>query len=108
LRKQTMETHGMEVTLLRATALPPEMITSIKQGFAKIYQPGVLYRATGIVLSQLHAQGGIQTNIFESSQRIEKWRRVYGAIDQMNAKQGQHMIHLAETHRLIFPWAKSP
>ena len=97
LRLQNMHTQAAELTLPRPTALPPEIISTVQRGFKSLYQSRDRYRATGIVLSQLQAAGGIQSSLFESSGRVDKWRGVYSAIDQINAKQGHHTVHLAET-----------
>ncbi len=97
LRAQDMRTSGVEVVLPRPANMPPEIIPSAERAFKNIHRPGILYRATGIVLSGLQPAGGLQPSLFESPQRLEKWRRVYAAVDHVNAKLGHHTVHLAET-----------
>lgn len=97
LRLQNMRTQGIEIKLPRASALPPEIVSSVQKGFESLYHPRDFYRATGIILFQLQKEAGVQSTLFESQAKLEKWRRVYAAIDQVNAKQGHHTVHLAET-----------
>ncbi|HEU0050726.1 MAG TPA: DNA polymerase IV [Patescibacteria group bacterium] len=97
LRCKDMHTDGLEIVLPRASAFPPEIASNLQTGFEKLYRPGWVYRATGVVLFQLRPEGARQQSLFESPVRWEKWKRVYAAIDQVNAKLGHYTVHLAET-----------
>ncbi|MBM3205092.1 DNA polymerase IV [Candidatus Uhrbacteria bacterium] len=100
LRLQNMRTRATEITLPRPTALPPEIISHVERGFTELYDARDLYRATGIALFSLRSQGGTQASLFESVEHVDKWKQVYAAIDRVNAKQGPHMVHLANTSLL--------
>jgi hypothetical protein len=58
------------------------------------YRPDLLYRATGVVLSDLRGEGETQRDLFGEALRAERIRHVYGPIDQLDAKYGKHTVFL--------------
>lgn len=97
LKSESFNIQALEINLERATAFPVDILASIKPLFESLYQPGIGYRATGIVLSNLHDACAIQTNLFESTDTITTLESVYKAVDQLAAKFGKHTVHSATT-----------
>lgn len=97
LKSESFNIQALEVNLERATAFPVDILASVKPLFESLYQSGVGYRATGLVLSDLHDACAIQTNLFESTETISTLESVYQAVDQLAAKFGKHTVHSAAT-----------
>jgi DNA polymerase-4/DNA polymerase V len=95
LRKQDFTSAGVEIKLTRPTAYPVELFGLLRQGFAQIFQPRTLYRQTGVVLSGLVAESGVQFSLFDDTTKIEKMARVYSVVDEISAKYGKHTIQHA-------------
>jgi DNA polymerase-4 len=92
LRKQDFTSCGVEIKLSRPTAYPVEMFSLLREGFQHAYQPRTLYRQTGVVLSGLVAETGIQYTLFDDTTKIEKMAKIYESIDQISQKYGKHTI----------------
>ncbi len=92
LRKQDFTSSGVEIKLTRPTAYPVELFGVLRRGFQNLYQPRSLYRQTGVVLSGLVAESGIQYTLFDDTTKIEKMGRIYESIDEISRKYGKHTI----------------
>jgi len=57
----------------------------------------MLYRATGIVLTDLQPEESVQMSLFESPLKVSKLKRIYQAIDTLAEKMGKHTIFLGAT-----------
>lgn len=95
LRKQDFTSAGVEIKLTRPTAYPVELFGPLRQGFAKVFESRALYRQTGVVLSGLVAESGVQFSLFDDTTKIEKMARVYSVVDEISAKYGKHTIQHA-------------
>ena len=95
LRKQDFTSTGVEIKLTRPTAYPVELFGPLRQGFAKVFESRALYRQTGVVLSGLVAESGVQFSLFDDTTKIEKMARIYSVVDEISAKFGKHTIQHA-------------
>jgi DNA polymerase-4 len=92
LRKQDFTSCGVELKLSKPTAYPVELFGLLRQGFQEMFQPHALYRQTGVVLSGLVAENGIQYTLFDDTAKIEKMARIYESIDHLSRKYGKHTV----------------
>jgi hypothetical protein len=92
LRKQDFTSCGVELKLSKPTAYPVELFGLLRQGFQEVFQPRALYRQTGVVLSGLVAENGIQYTLFDDTAKIEKMARIYESIDHLSRKYGKHTV----------------
>jgi len=92
LRTQDFTSSGVEIKLSRPTAYPVELFKLLRQGFGQVYRPRTLYRQTGVVLSGLVAESGIQYSLFDDTAKIEKMAKIYASLDQLSQKYGKHAI----------------
>ncbi len=92
LRKQDFTSSGVEIKLSRPSAYPAEMFALLREGFQHVYQPRVLYRQTGVVLSGLVAETEVQYTLFDDTTKIEKMAKIYESVDQISHKYGKHTI----------------
>ncbi|MCK9420851.1 MAG: DNA polymerase IV [Nitrospirae bacterium] len=95
LRNQDFTSEGVEIKLSRPTAYPVELFGLLRQGFGQVFQSRTLYRQTGVVLSGLVAENGVQFGLFDDTTKIEKMARVYSVVDELSAKYGKHTIQHA-------------
>ncbi len=92
LRKQDYTGAGVEIKLGRPTAYPTDLLGSLREGFKRIYQRNASYRQTGIVLSGLVSEKGIQYTLFDEPSKIQKMSRIYNTVDELSEKFGKHTI----------------
>jgi hypothetical protein len=62
-----------------------------------VYSPDLRYRCTGIVLAGLRGEGGTQLDLFGEVLRAERARRLFDAIDGLDAKYGKHTVFLGSS-----------
>ena len=92
LRKQDFTSRGVEIKLTRPTAYTAELFGVLRRGFQDLYQPGELFRQTGVVLCGLVAESGVQYTLFDDTAKIDKMARIYESLDEISRKYGKHTI----------------
>nr|AFD03218.1 amino acid-binding ACT domain protein [uncultured bacterium W4-21b] len=90
---QQFEGATIRSDLNRATVSPFEAFPLIEKMFRQIYDQGVLYRCTGIVLAKLEGDYAMQFDLFEDPVYAVKMHRLAKGIDQMSAVYGKHAVH---------------
>ncbi len=94
LRRQDFKGYAMEGDLNRGTVSPLEAFPLIEEMLKALYQLDVLYRSTGILLSKLEENGGLQFELFEDPIRMIAMRRLAESIDGINALYGKHTVYM--------------
>jgi len=77
LKTQRFNYQIRSIKLLEKTAFPLLIKDELKQAFAKIYQKGVLYRATGCYLTDLTEKAVFQPNLFTDHLTQDKIKKIY-------------------------------
>jgi len=95
VKKQDFSIEGLEAKISRASNNPNDLIPIISPLFEKIFSEKFLYRATGVVLSELQDADKIQGTLFDAPILLTKWQKIYEAVDIINNKFGKHTMHLA-------------
>ncbi len=95
LRTQHFEDTAAEVKLNRPTAYPAEMFDPLHECFEKLYNPGVLYRSTGVVLSGLVSENEVQYSLFDDPMEAERTMKIYSTIDELSERFGKHAVQHA-------------
>ncbi|MDT8317768.1 MAG: DNA polymerase IV [bacterium] len=72
LRRQDFSDIGTELKISRPSAFPAELFESLRSGFSHIFEEGMPYRSTTVVLSGLISPGPAQYSLFDNVLRIEK------------------------------------
>ncbi len=98
IKTQEFRAAGSEARLNRPSALPLEFSHLLSTLFDSIYEPGVWYRATGVILLELISDAGVQYCLFEDPLRLDKIERIYVAADTLARKYGKHTVHLGGSH----------
>ncbi len=71
LKTQNFSIRTLEGTLTRGSAYPTDMLPLIETMYQKLFKPGILYRATGVVLAELTPENHIQGSLFESPLQLK-------------------------------------
>lgn len=92
LRSQEFEEVAVELKLSTPTAYPLLLTPFFEKGFNQLFQPGVLYRQTGVILTHLIPTNRIQPSLFDDPVRLEKITRLYQAVDRLKFQEGLTVI----------------
>lgn len=94
LRRRDFSQAGVEARLTRATSAAAEMLDLVRELFARLYEPGVEYRTTLLVLAELEEDRVEQGDLFEDRVRIDKLETLARAVDVVAARFGKHKLSL--------------
>jgi len=98
LKKQNFDLAGSAAALSRPCACPLEFSDVVRDLFDACYHPCELYRATGVILLDLVADGNLQYTLFDNPVQAEKIKDLYGVADELGQKFGKHTVHLGSSH----------
>jgi hypothetical protein len=92
LRKQDFTSRGVEIKLHKPSSYPLELIELLRTGFARVFEPGGLYRQTGVVLAGLVPEDRTQYSLFDDTAGRAKISKIYESLDRVSQKYGKHTI----------------
>ncbi len=101
LKTQEFRYQGLEIKLPQGVSVPQEIIAAIREKFHIVYQPKVLYRATGIVLMDLSHENAETIDLFGNSERIEKVHKILKAMDDIDMRYGKHTVFLGSSLKAV-------
>ncbi len=101
LKTQDFKYHGCEITLPHPTAIPQDILREVEKYFPNVFQKGVPYRATGVVLLKLADNTSTQLDLFGAVLESEGFKRVFDSIDAVSAKYGKHAVFLGSSFEAI-------
>ncbi|NPV14052.1 DNA polymerase IV [candidate division WOR-3 bacterium] len=88
LRTQEFKECAVELKLTTPSAYPPLLTPFFEQGFNQLFQNGVWYRQTGVILTHLVPVNRVQPSLFDDPIRLEKIARLYQAVDRLKVREG--------------------
>ncbi len=94
LKTQTHHYSAMRIRISRPSNFSHEIYSAIEPLFEKIYKPTILYRATGVTLSNLSVVKERQLDLFDEHLYIERMGKVYSSVDTISCKYGRQSIHV--------------
>jgi len=97
LRTQEFRDAGLEMKLSRPTAYPIDLFKPLREGFEQIYRAGNRYRQTGVVLTGLVPDTTVQYTLFDDTAKIEKFSKIYSAVDKVSEKFGKYTVYHASS-----------
>lgn len=87
-------------TSLPAPTNSPEILFGlIRDNFHRIYQKGVLYRSTGVTLSELVPNPKSQRSLFGETDSAQKFEKIHESIDSLEEKVGKKLVYLGSTFK---------
>ncbi|HRH23374.1 MAG TPA: DNA polymerase IV [Candidatus Magasanikbacteria bacterium] len=97
-RTQEFRHATREIVMSHPTNIPAEIFPEAEKALRKIWKPNILYRATGVVLQNLHPPS-VQTDIFHSEKKFEKYTKIYTSVDKVATKYGKHSLFMGTSWR---------
>ncbi len=92
LKTQGYHSSGAEIKLDKLTASPNHILNIVNDYFEKIFDPRNLFRATGIILSDLSIQKEKQLDLFGEVVAEEKFAKIFESVDEISKKYGKHSL----------------
>lgn len=83
------------------TNAPEPLMNLLVKIFPKIYERGVKYRTTGVVLHDLIPESSLSGDLFGRNERAKKFEAIHKKIDDLENKYGKKVVYLASTHKAI-------
>lgn len=66
--------------------------------FSRIFNEQCVYRATGVIFSDIAPEGRDSSDLFENPVKIERIHKISTVIDEINSAYGKHTLHVASSH----------
>jgi hypothetical protein len=98
LRRSYFSGAGLEGRINRHSSSTLDFTAVCSELFDRVFEPGVIYRSTGVILSDIKDEGQDSADLFDDPVRVERVQKVSEAVDEINDSFGKHTIHLAASH----------
>ena len=97
LKGQDFQHYGAEIGLSVPVCTPQKLVELVRENFGKVWKPGKLYRATGIILKKISSSDVVNPDLFGDFVNAEKVSRIYDEIDALAAKFGRPVVSLGSS-----------
>jgi DNA polymerase IV len=102
LKTQEFNYKGFELKLPHAVATPELILKHVRPHFEKVFMPGTLYRATGIIARSLCREELIQQDLFGAVQENKSITALYHSMDRLaNKYKDTNLIFLGSSMRAL-------
>lgn len=101
LKKQDFRYVGLNIRLDNSVCIPELILGTIRKKFDDLYERGIFYRATGVVLSKLHHKEVKNLDLFGRENFIESMTPIYDAVDGLADRFGKHVVFLGSSFRAM-------
>ena len=88
----------LEIKLISPTSDPMEILDLVNKNFKQLYRENVLYRASGVILSDLVSDDVNQQDLFDFSKKQEQVSSVLSVVDKIDEKYGKKTIFLGSSY----------
>lgn len=82
LKTQQFNYQVRSIKLIEKTSYPFLIKDELKKVFAKVYKPGIMYRATGCYLDELEEAKTCQSSLFIDNKQRQKAKKIYSFWDR--------------------------
>ncbi len=100
LKNQQFKFQGVEIKFPK-TASPNLILNFIRPYFDNLWRDCEIYRATGIILSDLTDQESSQLDLFGEIIKDKSMVMVYKSLDNLSAKYGKHTVFLGSSLKAL-------
>ncbi len=97
LKGQDFRHYGIELAMSVPVCVPEKVLEVVRANFDRVYHPGKLYRATGIVMKKITPASSVTPDLFGSFADAEKVSRIYQEIDALAEKFGRPVVTLTSS-----------
>ena len=98
LRRSDFSHRAAEARLTRHSSSTLDFTGLCGRLFEFVFEEGVTYRSSGVILSDIADEGTDSRDLFEDPVRIEKLKDISIAVDKVNSYYGKHTLHLASSN----------
>lgn len=85
---------SLTITLSRASSTNHELVKAALTGLKRIYEPNILYKKTGIIVSEISSESYVQGNLFEENNSAQL-KEISKITDLLNSRFGKDKVKLA-------------
>ena len=97
LRTQDFRHTGLEAKLNRHSSSALDFTRICAEVLDAAFRSNTLYRATGIVFSDIAAEGADRVTLFDDPLKVSRLENLSRAMDAINAVYGKYAVHIAST-----------
>lgn len=97
LKTRDFRYRRTDCLLPQPTALPGEILTCIRKSFGAVYDPSLVYRASGVTLFGLTPLSRVSQDLFGGQQKTDAARRVYDVVDSLVSHFGSRTLHVCSS-----------
>lgn len=97
LKTQEFRYKRAEVPLMSPTNSPTTVLKAIRASFNLLYEPSILYRASGVTLSQLTTSKNAQNDLFGEVVKNDKNDEIFKVVDKLEKRFGNNIIQLSSS-----------
>ncbi|MFA7171185.1 MAG: DNA polymerase IV [Candidatus Paceibacterota bacterium] len=101
LKTQDFRYQGFEFNLIRPTDNPIEIIKMIDKYCGLVFAPGKLFRATGVIFTDITENVCHQTDLFREVITAEKISRIFASADGIAKRYGKHTLFLGSSFQAM-------
>jgi len=101
LKTRDFRYRRMECVLSSPTALPSVILESVRNAFGSVYDPGLIYRATGVTLFGLVPLSHVSRNLFEIENDAGSSGGIYGVVDDLVSRYGSRAVYVCSSFAAI-------
>lgn len=101
LKTQDFHYKAIDLKLTTSVAVPQVIVDMVKEHFMQIFDPKILYRATGVALRHLSPVEHNQLDLFGQTVKVDKLSSVYEVVDRLAHRFGKHTLFLASSMRAM-------
>ena len=95
LRRDDFSGVGHEARLSRHSSSTLDFTGVCAELFEMVFKRRSLYRATGVILSEIVPEGVDQRTLFDDPVKIKDVIQLSKSVDSINEKYGKHAVHIA-------------
>lgn len=97
LKTQGFEYIGTEIKISQKVCVPNIIVREVKKVFDTLFSNRDVYRATGVILSNLSFMQGMQLDLFQEVAQIDQVTNIFRQVDKLSAKYGKHTVMLGSS-----------
>lgn len=97
LKTRDFRYRRAECVFSAPTALPGVILGSIQKSFGSVYDPGLIYRATGVTLFGFVPVSHVSQDLFGERAHTESPKKIYEVVDKMVAHYGSQILHICSS-----------
>lgn len=86
-----------ECSLSTPTAVPNEILKAISQSFGSIFDPSMMYRASGVTLFGLVPLSHVTQDLFNDKKQDDSFKKIYDVVDSIIKVHGSRAIQMCSS-----------